>query len=171
MLSTMQDRQLTVAPGILDWVAEQTPGGVRPLLGALTALEALARTVPGPLDLPTVERHPSTSSIMPSQPADSRSLRGASALICGSIAFDTIMVFGDRFRNHILPDKIHMLNLSFLVPQMRRENASVEQAFNRTRITVANASREEQVPGVFSSLTGDLSLPRAADAAPHEGGG
>ena len=43
------------------------------------------------------------------------------ALICGSIAFDTIMVFGDRFKNHILPDKIHMLNVSFLVPQMRRE--------------------------------------------------
>jgi adenosine kinase len=43
------------------------------------------------------------------------------ALICGSVAFDTIMVFGDRFRNHILPDKIHMLNVSFLVPQMRRE--------------------------------------------------
>ncbi len=43
------------------------------------------------------------------------------ALICGSVAFDTIMVFQDRFRNHILPDKIHMLNVSFLVPQMRRE--------------------------------------------------
>jgi adenosine kinase len=43
------------------------------------------------------------------------------ALICGSIAFDTIMVFGDRFRNHILPDKIHILNVSFLVPQLRRE--------------------------------------------------
>jgi adenosine kinase len=43
------------------------------------------------------------------------------ALICGSMAFDTIMVFGDRFRNHILPDKLHMLNVSFLVPQMRRE--------------------------------------------------
>ena len=42
-------------------------------------------------------------------------------LICGSVAFDTIMVFGDRFANHILPDKIHMLNVSFLVPQMRRE--------------------------------------------------
>jgi adenosine kinase len=44
-----------------------------------------------------------------------------SALICGSIAYDTIMVFPDRFRNHILPDKVHMLNVSFLVPQMRRE--------------------------------------------------
>lgn len=44
-----------------------------------------------------------------------------SALICGSVAFDTIMVFQDRFKEHILPDKIHMLNVSFLVPQMRRE--------------------------------------------------
>jgi len=43
------------------------------------------------------------------------------ALICGSLAFDTIMVFGDRFAKHILPDKIHMLNVSFLVPQLRRE--------------------------------------------------
>jgi adenosine kinase len=43
------------------------------------------------------------------------------ALICGSIAYDSIMVFEDRFKNHILPDKIHMLNVSFLVPQMRRE--------------------------------------------------
>jgi adenosine kinase len=43
------------------------------------------------------------------------------ALICGSVAFDTIMVFQDRFKNHILPDKIHLLNVSFLVPQLRRE--------------------------------------------------
>jgi adenosine kinase len=43
------------------------------------------------------------------------------ALICGSVAYDTIMVFNGRFRDHILPDKIHMLNVSFLVPQMRRE--------------------------------------------------
>lgn len=42
-------------------------------------------------------------------------------LICGSVAYDTIMVFEDRFRNHILPDKIHVLNVAFLVPQMRRE--------------------------------------------------
>ncbi len=44
-----------------------------------------------------------------------------SALICGSFAFDNIMVFPDRFKEHILPDKIHMLNVSFLVPEMRRE--------------------------------------------------
>ncbi len=43
------------------------------------------------------------------------------ALICGSMAFDTIMVFQGRFKQHILPDKIHMLNVAFLVPQMRRE--------------------------------------------------
>jgi adenosine kinase len=43
------------------------------------------------------------------------------ALICGSIAFDTIMVFHDRFKNHILPDKVHILNVSFLVPDLRRE--------------------------------------------------
>ena len=44
-----------------------------------------------------------------------------SALICGSLAYDTIMVFPDQFKNHILPDKVHMLNVSFLVPRMRRE--------------------------------------------------
>ncbi|HUL55784.1 MAG TPA: carbohydrate kinase family protein [Usitatibacter sp.] len=42
-------------------------------------------------------------------------------LVCGSMAYDTIMVFPDRFRKHILPDQIHMLNVSFLVPEMRRE--------------------------------------------------
>lgn len=45
----------------------------------------------------------------------------APALICGSLAFDTIMVFPDQFKNHILPDKVHILNVSFLVPRMRRE--------------------------------------------------
>jgi adenosine kinase len=43
------------------------------------------------------------------------------ALICGSFAYDSIMVFEDRFKNHILPDKIHMLNVAFFVPTMRRE--------------------------------------------------
>src|SRR5687767_4784083 len=42
-------------------------------------------------------------------------------LICGSIAYDTIMVFHDRFRNHILPDQLHILNVAFLVPDLRRE--------------------------------------------------
>ena len=42
-------------------------------------------------------------------------------LICGSIAYDTIMVFRDYFKNHILPAQIHILNVAFLVPDMRRE--------------------------------------------------
>jgi adenosine kinase len=44
-----------------------------------------------------------------------------STLICGSIAYDTIMVFKDRFKNHILPDQLHILNVAFLVPDLRRE--------------------------------------------------
>ncbi|MGZ5119361.1 MAG: carbohydrate kinase family protein [Burkholderiales bacterium] len=44
-----------------------------------------------------------------------------STLICGSIAYDTIMVFRDRFKHHILPDQLHILNVAFLVPDMRRE--------------------------------------------------
>ncbi len=44
-----------------------------------------------------------------------------SALICGSFAYDTIMVYPGYFKNEILPDKVHMLNVSFLVPEMRRE--------------------------------------------------
>ena len=43
------------------------------------------------------------------------------ALICGSMAYDTIMVYHDQFKNHILADKVHILNVSFLVPVMRRE--------------------------------------------------
>ena len=43
------------------------------------------------------------------------------ALICGSMAYDNIMIFQDRFKEHILPDKIHILNVSFQVPELRRE--------------------------------------------------
>jgi len=48
-----------------------------------------------------------------------------SALICGSLAYDTIMVFPEPFKDHILPDKVHILNVSFLVPKMRREFGGV----------------------------------------------
>jgi adenosine kinase len=44
-----------------------------------------------------------------------------SVLICGSMAYDTIMVFQSQFKQHILPEQIHILNVSFLVPEMRRE--------------------------------------------------
>ncbi len=43
-----------------------------------------------------------------------------SVLICGSVAFDTVMVFNGRFKDHILADRIHLLNVSFLVPGLRR---------------------------------------------------
>ncbi len=47
------------------------------------------------------------------------------ALICGSLAYDTIMVFEDSFANHILPDQIHKLNVSFFVPSMKRDFGGV----------------------------------------------
>ena len=43
-----------------------------------------------------------------------------STLICGSVAYDNIMVFKDRFKDCILPDQIHILNVCFLVPDIRR---------------------------------------------------
>lgn len=43
------------------------------------------------------------------------------AVICGSLAFDTIMSFEGRFAEQILPDQLHILNVSFLVPQLRRD--------------------------------------------------
>ncbi len=42
-------------------------------------------------------------------------------LVTGSIAYDTIMVFPDRFKNHLLADQLHILNICFLTPEMRRE--------------------------------------------------
>ena len=42
-------------------------------------------------------------------------------LVTGSIAYDTIMVFPDRFKNHLLADHLHILNVCFLTPEMRRE--------------------------------------------------
>jgi adenosine kinase len=43
------------------------------------------------------------------------------ALICGSLAFDTITNFPGRFAQQILPEQVHILNVSFLVPTLRRE--------------------------------------------------
>ena len=43
------------------------------------------------------------------------------AVICGSLAFDTIMSFEGRFAEQILPDQLHILNVSFLVPALRRD--------------------------------------------------
>lgn len=43
------------------------------------------------------------------------------SLICGSLAFDTIMLFEGRFRDQILPDQLHILNVSFLVPSLQKD--------------------------------------------------
>ena len=78
---------------------------------------------------------------------------GKAALICGSVAYDTILVFPDRFRTHILPDKLHILNVAFLVPDMRREYGGC----------AANIA-------YGLNLLGDVALPMAAaghDFAPY----
>jgi len=80
--------------------------------------------------------------------------RGAgTAVICGSVAYDTILIFPDHFKAHILPDKIHVLNVSFLVPEMRRE-------FGGCATNIAYSL----------NLLGDRGLPMAAaghDFAPY----
>ncbi len=58
-----------------------------------------------------------------------------SILVTGSIAIDHIMVFRDRFRNHILPDRIHTLNVSFHVPTLRK-------SFGGTGANIAFALRQ-----------------------------
>ncbi|HXQ63330.1 MAG TPA: carbohydrate kinase family protein [Steroidobacteraceae bacterium] len=60
------------------------------------------------------------------------------AMICGSLAYDTVMVFDGRFKEHILPDRIHMLSVSFLVPQMRRNFGGVAGniAYNLSRLGI-----------------------------------
>ena len=47
--------------------------------------------------------------------------RPARVLVSGSVAFDTIMVFDGHFKDHILPDQVHMLNVSFLTPRLKKE--------------------------------------------------
>ena len=107
-----------------------------------------------------------------------------SVLICGSLAYDTIMVFHGKFGEHILPDQIHILNVSFVVPDMRREfggtggnvaynlkllggepliMATVGDDFGpyRERLDVLNISRAHirEVPGTFVAqafITTDL---------------
>ena len=58
------------------------------------------------------------------------------ALICGSLAFDTITTFPGRFAEQILPDQVHILNVSFLVPELRREygGCAGNMAYNLARL-------------------------------------
>lgn len=105
-------------------------------------------------------------------------------LICGSLAYDNIMVFHGKFGEHILPDQIHILNVAFVVPDMRREfggtagniaynlklldgdpliMATVGDDFGpyRERLDALNISRAhiQEVPGTFVAqafITTDL---------------
>ena len=60
-------------------------------------------------------------------------------LVTGSIAYDTIMVFPDRFKNHLLADQLHILNVCFLTPEMRREYGGTAGniGYNLTRLGAA----------------------------------
>lgn len=70
-------------------------------------------------------------------------------LICGSLAYDTIMVFEGRFKDQILPNQIHILNVSFLVPAMRRD-------FGGTAGNIAyNLNLLGGAPVVMASVGGD----------------
>ena len=77
-------------------------------------------------------------------------------LVTGSIAYDTIMVFPDRFRNHLLPDQLHILNVCFLTPEMRREygDADVQDVQLVGEQVVAETVREHH-DGVVRNRAGD----------------
>ena len=76
-----------------------------------------------------------------------------SVLICGSIAFDNIMVFQGRFREHILPEQIHILNVAFLVPEMRREfgGCAGNIAYNLKML----AARPDEEPLIMATVGQD----------------
>jgi adenosine kinase len=67
-------------------------------------------------------------------------------LVTGSIAYDTIMVFPDRFRNHLLADQLHILNVCFLTPEMRREYGG----------TAGNIAYNLRLLGAQAFITTDL---------------
>jgi uncharacterized caspase-like protein len=94
--------------------------------------------------------------------------RGASTGLAPIKAPKGTLVIYSAAPGQVIHDDETSLFVGALINQMRRDGASVEDAFNRTRIMVARASHDEQVPGVFSSLTTDLSLPPASTAATHE---
>jgi adenosine kinase len=58
---------------------------------------------------------------MPRQAQTTGEFMSRRVLISGSVAFDTIMVFDGHFKDHILADKVHMLNVAFLTPRLKRE--------------------------------------------------
>jgi adenosine kinase len=88
-----------------------------------------------------------------------------SALICGSMAYDTIMVFSGQFKNEILPDKVHILNVSFLVPELRREfgGTAGNIAYNLTllggeALPMATVGKDFDT---YAAWLGQIKIPRA----------
>ena len=78
-----------------------------------------------------------------------------SILVTGSIAIDHIMVFEDHFRNHILPDKVHILNVAFLVPGM-------EKRYGGTGANIAyNLRALGDDPALLATVGSDLGVYRA----------
>ena len=76
-----------------------------------------------------------------------------SVLICGSMAFDNIMVFKGKFKDHILPDQVHILNVAFLVPELRREygGCAGNIAYNLKMI----AGKPEEEPLIMATVGED----------------
>jgi adenosine kinase len=75
-----------------------------------------------------------------------------SILICGSMAFDTIMVFKDQFKNHILPESIHKLSVAFYVPELRKE-------FGGTAGNIAyNLKLLDENPVIMATVGNDFSI-------------
>ncbi len=75
-----------------------------------------------------------------------------SILICGSMAFDTIMVFKDQFKNHILPESIHKLSVAFYVPELRKE-------FGGTAGNIAfNLKLLDENPVIMATVGSDFSV-------------
>jgi adenosine kinase len=68
-----------------------------------------------------------------------------SVLICGSMAFDNIMVFKGKFKDHILPDQVHILNVAFLVPDLRREFGGCAGNIAYNLKMIAGKSEEEPI--------------------------
>jgi uncharacterized caspase-like protein len=94
--------------------------------------------------------------------------RGASAGLAPIKAPKGTLLIYSAAPGQVIHDDDASLFMGELINQMRRDGASVEDAFNRTRMMVARASHDELVPGVFSSLTNDVSLPASSIAVGRE---